>query len=179
MVQSLKRVFIIGTSGCGKTTLAKKLSKKLTLEHLDTDDCYWLPEWKPRPEKEYKNILEDFTKKDQWIISGNSSDINSPIWLRCDTVIWLDYSIFRCLYQSICRSIKRIRSSEVCCGGNRETMKLFFSRKSIILWVLGSFFRRKSIYSEIFSSQESSSKLYLRITNPQLTGLWLKFVKAS
>lgn len=43
----MKKIMVIGVSaGVGKSTFARKLSKKLQIDvhHLDT--LYWLPNWK-------------------------------------------------------------------------------------------------------------------------------------
>lgn len=167
----MKRIFVIGVSGSGKTTLAAKLAKKLKIKHLDIDDAYWLPGWVERPTKEHDKIIDEFTNKDKWIISGNTSDLSSPIWERCDTIIWLDYSISRCLYQSIFRSIRRIQNSEICCGGNYESVSRFFSKNSILVWIITSFWKRKRIYTKVFSTKLFPNKEYLQFKNPKTTTL--------
>jgi adenylate kinase family enzyme len=169
----MKRIFVIGVSGSGKTTLAAKLSKKLNREHLDKDDAYWLPGCIKRSTKEHDEIIDDFTKKDKWVISGNSSDLSSPIWRRCDTVIWLDYGILRCCYRSILRTLRRIKNSEECCGGNYESLSRFLSKNSILVWSIASFKKRQRVYGKIFSSP-GHKKQYIRLKAPRETESWFR-----
>jgi adenylate kinase family enzyme len=41
----MERVLIIGGNGCGKTTLAQKLAKKLVLPLIHLDVLYWRNNW--------------------------------------------------------------------------------------------------------------------------------------
>lgn len=169
----MKRIFVIGVSGSGKTTLAAKVAKKLNIEHLDKDDAYWLPGWVRRNPEEHDKIIDAFTNKDKWVISGNSSDLSSPIWRRCDTIIWLDYGILRCCYRSVIRTIRRVRKSEKCCGGNYESISRFFSKNSILIWSLTSFKKRRRSYGAAFSKHEKG-KQYIRFKTPKETESWLQ-----
>jgi adenylate kinase family enzyme len=166
----MKRIIIIGTSGCGKTTLAKNLSNVLNTPCIDLDEHYWLLGWKKRDSKEFQQIIDQLTKKKNWIISGNYSNIINLTWKRCDTIIWLDYSLTRCLYQGFFRSIKRILFHEPCCNGNYESMKSFFSKDSILFWIVNTFNRRKLIYAEAFENK-IEGKSYYRFINCKIMTL--------
>lgn len=174
----MKRIIIIGTSGCGKTTLAKRLSKILNIPSYDLDDYYWLPKWQPQTDKEFVKIVDKLSNKKTWIMNGNYSKVNHFIWDRSDTIIWLDYSLLRCLCQGIIRSIIRAISKEVCCGNNYESFKrTFLSRNSIVLWILSTYRRRKQSYKQAFKNQKEGSKAYLKFSNPKETNQWLKGLK--
>jgi len=173
----MKRIVIIGTSGCGKTTLAKKLSKILNITCYDLDDYYWLPNWQPQSDKEFFNIVDMLSSKKTWIMSGNYSKVNHFIWERCDTIIWMDYSLLRCLYQGIKRSLKRYIGKQPCCGNNYESFRrTFLSRNSIILWILSTYKRRKKSYKQAFKNKKEG-KAYLMFSNPEETNKWLGNLK--
>ena len=45
-----QRIVVIGTTGSGKTTLAKALSARLNLPHVEMDAIHWGPNWTPLPD---------------------------------------------------------------------------------------------------------------------------------
>ena len=170
----MKRIIITGASGSGKTYTARKLSMALDITNYDLDDYGWNSEWQLRDKHEFTESINTITQQKTWIISGNFSSLEQYIWQRCDTLIWLDYNICRCLIQSFTRSIGRIIRKTPCCNGNYETFKqLFFSRNSIILWVLTSYNKRRAFYREIFRNN-NNQKTLLKFSNPKQTNAWLK-----
>ncbi len=50
----LKKIYIVGTMGSGKTYLAKKLSKELNIPHYDLDDLYWKRKYTSKNSEENK-----------------------------------------------------------------------------------------------------------------------------
>lgn len=167
----MKRILIVGTSGCGKTTLAVNLSHILNIPNYDLDDYYWLKGWQIKDRESFEAELLEITNKDQWIISGNSS--NHILWTRADTIIWLDYSLIRCLYQGLKRSFKRILKNIPCCAGNYETFSRLFSKNSIIVWILKTHNKRKENYNKLFISG-SQEREYLHFSNLKETSVWLE-----
>lgn len=170
----MKRIIVAGVSGSGKTYTAKAIGESLSIPHFDLDNYYWEPEWQGKDRQEFNNIVAALTEKQTWVISGNFSNTEMPIFKRCDHIIWLDYSIFRCLAQSFARSIRRIVKKEPCCNGNFESFRqLFFSKNSIILWVLKSYNKRRAFYNQLFSSNNKTKGL-IKFSSLQETNVWLK-----
>lgn len=58
----LRRVAVVGTSGCGKTTVARELSAVLDVPHIELDALYWQPHWVARPAGDFRDLVEC----DQW-----------------------------------------------------------------------------------------------------------------
>ena len=170
----MKRIIVAGVSGSGKTYTAKAISESLSIAHFDLDNYYWESGWKEKNRQKFNEIVSNLTSNDAWVISGNFSNIEMPIFERCDHIIWLDYSIFRCLAQSFTRSVRRIIKKEPCCNGNFETFKqLFFSKNSIILWVLSSYNKRRTFYNQLFSSNNKTKNL-IKFSSINETNAWLK-----
>lgn len=44
----MNKIIIIGTTGSGKSTVAKKLSEKLNVPHIQLDFLFWKPNWEQR-----------------------------------------------------------------------------------------------------------------------------------
>ena len=65
------KIYILGTVGTGKTTLAEKLSEKLDIPNYDLDDIYWIEFYtKERARSQRKLKLRKILRKKKWIIEG-------------------------------------------------------------------------------------------------------------
>ena len=102
----MKRIIIIGCGGSGKSTLARKMGEKLNLPVVHLDRLYWNPGWQEVSSAEFDEKLAAELSKPQWIIDGNFSRTMPQRLAACDTVIYLDYNSFVCLWGVICRVVK-------------------------------------------------------------------------
>jgi adenylate kinase family enzyme len=161
---SLNKIVIVGTSGCGKTTLGRQLAKTLHIKHVDLDDLYWLPNWIPRADEEFFSLIQRELDRDGWIICGNYSRAQEQVWKQADTIIWLDLPLYTCLWRAFKRSMKSWIKHEPCCNGNYETIRRIFGKDSIILWVWNTYFRRKKAYTQYFALNNSNHRL-IRLQN--------------
>jgi adenylate kinase family enzyme len=67
-------MYIIGPSGSGKTYLAKKISEKLNIPHINLDYFFFKhvvdKKREEIPENEWRKNLDDLLVTDNWIIEG-------------------------------------------------------------------------------------------------------------
>lgn len=74
------RILIFGPSGAGATTLGYELSKKLTLNLIDSDDLFWLPTSSPyslkRSPKEIRDLYSKLTNTKSFIVTGDLLSLN-------------------------------------------------------------------------------------------------------
>lgn len=94
----MQRVVIIGCGGAGKSTLARQLGEKTGLPVVHLDKLFWKPGWVERPREEFDPLVEQALEKEAWIMDGNFNRTMEKRLRRCDTVIYLDYSRFTCLW---------------------------------------------------------------------------------
>ena len=93
----MRRVLVIGISGAGKSTFARRLAERTGLPLIHLDREFWQPGWKITPEPEWRIKVAALVARDAWIIDGGYSaslDLRLP---RADTVFWFDYPRGRCL----------------------------------------------------------------------------------
>ena len=103
----MERIVIIGCPGSGKSTLARELGDKLNLPVVHLDRLWWTKGWQNVSREEFDSRLENALNLDRWIIDGNYSRTLETRLQRCDTVIYLDYSRWLCLWGFFHRLLTR------------------------------------------------------------------------
>ena len=169
----MQRIWIIGATGSGKTTLGKQLAQKLHNTAIDLDDLNWLPDWQCVSTEELVKAVEGATEAEQWIISGNYSQTQKYM-TRADTLIWLDYSFSLVLWQLLKRTCRRMFKGELCCNGNRESLKMTLSRESIILWLFRTYRKRKKIGLATMVNPSLAHIQMHHFKSPRQTANWLQ-----
>ena len=164
----MRRIVVIGPSGSGKSTLARQLSKILDLPHYELDALFWLPGWVQKDRQDFHQEVDDLSRQPGWVICGNYSKLRDILWTRADTIIWLDYSFWRVFSRLFLRTLKRASSGEEMWEtGNRETFrKAFFSRESIILWMITSFYPKRREYTALLSAPDYAHAHFMRFSGP-------------
>lgn len=102
-----QRVVVIGSSGAGKSTFARRLGAATGLPVTHIDQLFWQAGWMQTPKPLYLERLAAVVAEDCWIIEGvNAStlDLRLP---RTDLLIWLERSRLACLW----RVARRVLSS--------------------------------------------------------------------
>ena len=140
----MDRIVIVGTSCSGKSTLGRSLSSQLGHAYVDLDDLHWGPNWTPKPDPQFRQLIDAAIRNPRWVVAGNYGKVRDSLWSRATCIIWLNYSFPTVFGRAIRRSIKRIWNREELFAGNRESFRRsFLSRKSILLWVIATFRRRR------------------------------------
>ena len=94
----MKRIMIIGCGGAGKSTLARQLGEKTGLPVVHLDKLFWRPGWEHISRDEFDVLHREALMGEKWILDGNFDRTMEERIKHCDTVIYLDFSRFACLY---------------------------------------------------------------------------------
>ncbi len=94
----MERIVIIGCGGAGKSTLARQLGEKLDIPVVHLDKLFWHPGWVQASPEEFDGRLARELEKSRWIMDGNFDRTMLQRIARCDTIIYLDFSRFACLW---------------------------------------------------------------------------------
>jgi len=126
------RMLVVGTSGSGKTSLARAIARATGRKHIELDTLYWGPNWTPKMDFEARVVAE--TAGDEWVIDGNYGVVREHLWPRATTLVWLNYSLQVALYRLISRTIRRLVTGETLYAGNRESFRSAFLTRDGLLW---------------------------------------------
>jgi len=173
------RINVIGTSGSGKTTFGRELARILQIPFIELDAIYWGPDWSEPDDSELLTKLSTALSSDKWVLDGNYSRTTDIKWERVETVIWLDFSFHRTVIQAIKRALSRVISQEEIWPdtGNRESLKMLFSKDSIVLWTIETYSRRKKKILSYISSEQYRSIIFHRIQSPKQAKEFLQSVE--
>lgn len=101
----MERILIIGCGGSGKSTLARELGARLSIPVIHLDQLWWKAGWETISMEEFDEKLEAILAGGRWIIDGNYNRTMPRRLCRCDTVIYLDFSRWACLWGVLQRQL--------------------------------------------------------------------------
>jgi adenylate kinase family enzyme len=114
----MRRVLVVGSSGSGKSTVARAIATALHAPHVELDALYHGPGWVPRVT--FVEDVDAATRGDAWVADGNYAPVREMLWSRADTVVWLDLPRLLVEWQVVRRSFLRWLEGTELWNGNRE-----------------------------------------------------------
>lgn len=164
----VKRILIVGTSGAGKSTVAKKVAAQMSLDYYASDDFYWQHDWEPAPVDQVNRLLDAILVKPSWVLDGNFEDRWQDVWNRADQIVWLDYSLPRVLWQVASRNLGWFLSRRLVWSGNRMTLHRAISG---IRHSLRSHGRKRRAYPQYIAQLRHDR--VVRLSSRQQTDAWV------
>jgi len=172
-----RRVLVVGTTGSGKTTLAKRLATSWRIPYVELDALHWGPQWTEVADEVFFSRVACATAGNEWVADGNYRQVRGLLWPRADTVVWLDYSLFTVLRRVTWRTLRRVVSREELWSGNHERFwGSALGRDSVILWALHTHRTRRREYAALFALPRCDHVLRVRLRSPREARRWLSAV---
>ena len=172
------RVNVIGTSGSGKTSVARQIAKKLNIPYVELDELFWKPNWTESTDEELFPKLEKALSADGWVLDGNYTRTIPIKWKRCRMVVYLDLPFHIVLYRIIKRSLIRGFRNEELWAGNKETvLKHLFTRDSMILWTIKRFSTNRKRFAINSKNPEYSHIKFVRLRSKKEIGNFVTQLK--
>ena len=168
----------MGTSGSGKTSVARRIAKKLNIPYVELDELFWKPNWTESTDEELFPKLEEALSVDGWVLDGNYTRTIPIKWKRCRMVVYLDLPFHIVLYRIIKRSLIRGFRNEELWAGNKETvLKHLFTRDSMILWTMKTFFTNRKRFAINSKNPEYSHIKFVRLRSKKEIGNFVTQLK--
>jgi adenylate kinase family enzyme len=168
------RFHVIGTAGAGKTTLARRLARKLDIPHVELDALHWGPDWTPAPLEFFRERAARALSGEAWVVDGNYSKVRDIVWARADTVVWLNYPLPVVLWRVTWRTLRRTLTRQELWGGNRESLRESLFGDSIIRYALQTHHRRQQEYPVLFQVPEHAHLRVVDLHSPREANRWLE-----
>lgn len=165
---------VVGTTGSGKTSLARAVAQIAGIPHVELDALHWDPGWTAADSGIFRERVEHTLRGSQWITDGNYSKVQDIVWVRADTLIWLDYTLPVILSRLLRRTATRVMSREELWNGNRESWRDALSRDSILFWALKTYRKRRRDIPEMVLRPQYSHLQVIRLRTPLQADQWLE-----
>ena len=176
----LRRIVVIGTTGSGKTTLARELSRALGVEHVEFDAYRHGPNWRETPDDEFRRQLAHALRGDSWVADGNYSIVRDVVWPRATTLVWLDLPFGLVFWRLMVRTFRRGITRETLWNGNKENLlSHFFTRHSLFLWAFKSHWRRRRAMPHALAQPEYAHVRLVRLRSARAAAAWLADVRRA
>lgn len=129
-----ERVLIAGTSGAGKTTLARAVAEVLGCPHVELDSLHHGPGWTKRPE--FEDDVRRVAAGPAWVSEWQYTAVRERLLARTDLLVWLDLPRAVVMARVLRRTVGRRVRREVLWNGNTEPplRTMLTDRDHIVRW---------------------------------------------
>jgi adenylate kinase family enzyme len=107
-MSEVRRIYITGGAGVGKTTVAHKLAESTGFPFYELDQLLWTNESTGEriPEPERLKIVADIAGQPTWITDGVYVGWAQDLWRDADLVIFIDIPLRKMLWRVFWRHVK-------------------------------------------------------------------------
>jgi len=148
----MRRISVVGSSGAGKTTLARALAARLGLAHVELDSFYHQADWSHPSTEAFRTSVEKALTDAEashggWTLCGDyESQLEKLRELRSDTIVWVDLAKPLVMARLARRTVRRALTREELWNGNREPLTNFYRwdpEANVVRWSWTHFDERR------------------------------------
>ena len=171
-----RRISVVGLSGSGKTTVARRLARLADAPHVELDAVHWIhPDWAEPSDEEFQAAVGRALAGDAWVVEGNYRSARAVYWPRVEMLVWLDLPLWVITWRVLRRTLRRVGSSERLWGTQRETFRRgFLSYDSLWLWNVRTHRPRRRLYRDLTAELELRGGQAVRLRSQRDVDQWLK-----
>ncbi len=163
------RIVVVGTSGAGKTTLARRIAALLMLPHIELDAINWQSGWRDltrHDPEEFVRRVNEAIEAEAWVVDGNYGPVRDRVWHRATHLVWLDYERPVIMARVISRTLFRAVMRTELWAGNRERWRQILRPSHPIRWAWNTWERRRRETAERLAQREFAHLVALRLRRP-------------
>lgn len=169
----MRRILVVGSTGAGKTTLARAIAGRLGIPFHEMDALAFAgPGW-----QENQHLLADVSRVSsgaRWVFDSiGYPPVRDLLWTRADTVVWLDYSRVVVMRRVLRRSAARTLFRRRVFGGNVETVASWFSADHPAWWAWSQYATRRADIAARRASPRFAHLDVVQLATPRATRAWL------
>jgi energy-coupling factor transporter ATP-binding protein EcfA2 len=175
-LEGCERILILGRTGSGKTTLARKLAAQLEIPHVELDSLYFGPEFSTAPLPVLRARTSAAIAGERWVTDGNKRAVRDLVWPRADTIVWLDYPLAISLWRLSRRA--RRRTAELTAHAREGSLSAGLPTQVAaaargVLTALRSHAGQRREYPRMFAAPANRHLAVVRLRSPRATDAWL------
>jgi adenylate kinase family enzyme len=163
-------VLIAGTSGAGKTTLARAVADVLGCPHSELDALHHGPNWTKRPQ--FEDDVRRLVAGARWVSEWQYAAMRDVLLARADVLVWLDLPRRVVMARVLRRTVRRRIRREVLWNGNVEPpFRTFLTdRDHIVRWAWRTHVRTGN---RVMTAHAARPELVVvRLTTPAQVAAW-------
>jgi energy-coupling factor transporter ATP-binding protein EcfA2 len=166
------RIVVVGTSGSGKSTMAKALANALGVPHVEMDAINWQAGWRDlavhEPEEFFRRVA-DAAAGEAWVIDGNYTKVRAALWPRATAFVWMDPERWPVMRQVLWRSFRRaVTKTELWPGtGNTEQFRRWLDPGHPIRWAWTHWPTNRARYGAAFADGTFEGRPVYRVGDRQ------------
>jgi len=175
-MRGLARVVVLGATGAGKSTFARRLAARLGGAYVELDELYWDADWTEAAPDVFRARVARATAGPRWVVAGNYGRARDLLWPRADTIVWLDYAFPLVLSRLTVRTVRRAVTREVLWNGNRERFLehcRLWSEKSLLHWLFKTYWASRRELPGLFAQPAHGHLRIARLRRPREAEAWL------
>ncbi|HEY0640211.1 MAG TPA: AAA family ATPase [Pseudonocardiaceae bacterium] len=168
-----RRIAVSGTSGAGKSALARTVAAVTGSPYQELDALYHGPGWTPRDS--FVADVEAFTSAGAWVTEWQFAQTRPLIAERADLLVWLDHPRPLVMTRVLRRTIRRRVRRTPLWNGNVEgsLWQAFTDRDDVLWWAWRSHRSRGERALALLDGPAASRLVVVRLRGQRQVDAWL------
>ncbi|WP_020496274.1 hypothetical protein [Sciscionella marina] len=159
-----ERILVYGVTGSGKSATASRIAAATGLPFIPADELAWRPGWVQLDQQTQRKHIHAAVSADSWVIDNAYGKWADIVLDRVDLIVCLDFPRLVSLGRLVRRTARRIRTRELVCNQNIETIGTTLRPDSILVWHFRSFRRKRRRMRTWAAAQDGPEVLLFRST---------------